>query len=359
MTNTERMRSFIIRVLYILIWAALIYCVLKFALPFVMPFVLAFGIAFVLKPLVTRIAKKVRLGDKLVSVLLLTLLYILLAVLLVFLGVRLVVYLGNLFAGLPAFYTSTLEPAFENVSNWFDGFFTRLDPSIASFLDNAGASLTSALGSLVSTVSSGAVGVLTGVVGRVPWLVVGLVFMIIASYFFIVDYRKITGFMFRQMNAQMQQRVRVIKDFVINVLFKFLKAYFILMSITFVEVLVGLLILRVPYAPVIALVTAIVDILPVLGTGTILIPWAAYQLFAGNLWLGIGLLVLYVVITVVRQTLEPRVVGKQIGLYPLLTLICMFIGVRLFGFWGMLGFPVTLTVLVHLNRIGEIKIFKE
>ena len=114
---------------------------------------------------------------------------------------------------------------------------------------------------------------------------------------------------------------RQVKEKGVDGIFKFGRAYAILLSITFVELLIGFSLLRVDYALRSALLTAMVDSLPVLGTGTVLIPWAAAMLILGNCPLGIGLLMLYAIITVVRQMLEPRVVGKQIGLYPLVTLV--------------------------------------
>lgn len=359
MSGTEQRRSFIIRFLYILIWCGLIYGFMKYALPLVMPFVIAFGIAFVLKPLINKIAEKTPLSRKLVAILLLSLLYIVLGLLLTFLGARLVVSLTDLFKGLPHFYTATVEPALTSISEWFDGFLRGLDPAIMSFFETAGDNISSTVSDIINTVSSGAVNVLGNVASGVPWFVVSFVITIIASYFFVVDYYKVTSFIYRQLSEKMQRRMMLIKEYVVNVLFKFAKAYAILLSITLVEVSIGLLILRVPGAILIALITALVDILPVFGTGTILLPWAAFQLFSGNFFLGIGLLVVYIIITVVRQVLEPRVVGRQIGLYPLLTLITMFLGARLFGFWGLFGFPVALTVILYLNRIGEISIFKE
>ena len=116
------------------------------------------------------------------------------------------------------------------------------------------------------------------------------------------------------------------------------------------ELFVGLLLLRVPYAFLLALLIAVVDILPVLGTGTIVIPWGIITLILGNFPLGIGLLILYAIITVVRQSLEPRVVGHQIGLHPLITLISMFVGVSLFGFLGLFGLPIAVTVFVQIKR---------
>ncbi len=129
---------------------------------------------------------------------------------------------------------------------------------------------------------------------------------------------------------------------------KYIKAYALLMFITFVELAVGLSILGVPGALAIAALTAMVDILPVLGTGGIIIPWGVFHLVKGNLRLGLGLLVLYVVVTVIRQVLEPKVVGQQIGLHPIVVLMCMYVGLRLFGVIGLFVLPFSILILRYL-----------
>lgn len=357
--NTVKMSNFIIKFFYILIWTAIIYTGLKYALPLFMPFVVAFGLAFMLKPLINLITRKTPLPRKPASIILLTLLYLVAGTLLVLAGIKLTVQIGSWFAELPRIYRQHVEPAIGEISTSLDDIINKLDPAVQRYLETASSNISKAVDSLISSISSGAISLVTGTATRVPWMVVGVFLTIIASFFFVVDYEKITEFIAHQLPKNVLHKTHIIKDFVINVLFKFTRAYLILMTITFAEVAVGLLILRVPNAFLIAFFTAIMDILPVLGTGTIMIPWAAYSLFSGNIPLAIGLGVLYAIITVVRQFLEPRIVGSQIGLYPLLTLICMFIGVKLFGFWGMFALPVTLTVIIHLNHAGEISIFKE
>ncbi|MFV0352969.1 MAG: sporulation integral membrane protein YtvI [Oscillospiraceae bacterium] len=359
MNSTERKRNFIIKIIFYGIWAALIYCILKYALPFIMPFFLAFIIAFALKPLINLITKKTPLNRRVVAILLLTLVYAIIGTLLVVFGAKLIVYISGVFSNLPKYYYANIEPIVNSISGWIDSLLKNSDPTLLGFFNSVSQNLSSMVSNILSAVSSGAINLVTTVASSVPFFLVTFFLTIIASYFFVIDYYKITSFIARQLTPNANRMLFVIKDFVVNVLLKFLRAYAILMTITFIEVSIGLLILRVPSPFLIALVTAIVDILPVLGTGTIMIPWAAYCLITGNYFLGIGLVVLYAIITVVRQVLEPRVVGKQIGLYPLLTLICMFVGARLFGFWGMLAFPVTVTVIVHLNRSGEISLFKE
>lgn len=359
MNKVEDMRAFIIKFAYILIWGGIIFVILKYLLPLFMPFVIAFLIAYLLKPLIRLIVRKTPLPRKPVAIVLLILSYLVVGTLATFLVIRMAVYLGDWFSRLPSFYRSTVEPAVANFSANFDGFIDRLDPSVKVYLENASESISKAVSGIVSGVSSGAIGLLTNFASHIPWIVASIVLTIIASFFMVVDYDKVTAFIAKQLSPKLHARVHVVHGFVTNTLFRFGKAYLIIISITFAEVCLGLLVLGVPSAILIALAIALVDILPVLGTGTIMIPWAIISLGNGNLFLGIGLLVLYAIITVVRQIIEPRIVGGQIGLYPLLTLICMFIGAKLFGFWGMFGFPIALTVIIYLNREGEIALFKE
>ena len=130
------------------------------------------------------------------------------------------------------------------------------------------------------------------------------------------------------------------------------------MLITFLEVFIGLTVLGVRYAFLIALLTAVVDLMPVLGTGTVMIPWGIIDLIAGNYFMGIGLLVLYAIITVIRQILEPKIVGKYVGLYPLLALVSMYVGLKLFGLIGLFGLPLSIVIFDRLRRDGFINIGK-
>jgi predicted PurR-regulated permease PerM len=150
-----------------------------------------------------------------------------------------------------------------------------------------------------------------------------------------------------------------------DILGKMLKSYATLIFITFCEVSIGLNILKLigvydgGYIIALSVVTAIVDILPVLGTGTVLIPWAVFNLFTGNIGLGIGLIVLYALITVIRQILEPRLVSMNVGIHPAVTLLGMYLGVRLFGVLGIFILPITFFLIKALNDEGIIHLWGE
>ena len=133
-------------------------------------------------------------------------------------------------------------------------------------------------------------------------------------------------------------------------LFGFIKAQLTLISITAVIILIGLLILRVDYAITIALVAGIVDIIPYLGTGVVFVPWIIYVAIGGDMGLAIGLGVLYIVVLVQRQIMEPKILSSNIGLDPLATLIALFVGFKLIGFLGLIVGPVTLVIISTLYR---------
>ena len=162
----------------------------------------------------------------------------------------------------------------------------------------------------------------------------------------------------RQMNDKTKEVFIQIKEYVVGTLWVCIRSYALIMSITFVELSILLTLVGVNHPVLVAFGTACFDILPVLGTGGIMIPWALITLLQGNLFLGLKLLGVYVIVTVVRNIIEPKIVGSQLGLHPVVTLCSMFVGVQLFGVIGLFGFPIGLSLLRYLNDHGVIKIFK-
>ena len=352
--DIQKQKSFIIKFLFYAILMVLLYGLLKYGIPLLMPFLLGLAVALILKPLIRLISTKLGGYRRTVAVILLLVFYALLGLFLVFCGSKLIDFLQMAFARLPSTYEHTLEPALNAFLDKIRAAFPGMNPSLMEGFANANESIAT----LITTFSSKAAEMITGIAGGIPGLLVKLLFMIVSSVFFTVDYPKISAFILRQFSEKNRKLLCDIKSNGIGTLFKFIRAYAILMSLTFVELCIGLLILRIPHPILLAMLIAIVDVLPVLGTGTVVIPWAVVCLVLGNLPLGIGLLVLYAIITVVRQLLEPKVVGQQIGLHPLITLICMFVGAQLFGVIGLFGLPIAATIIKNLNDTGTIHLFK-
>ncbi len=138
--------------------------------------------------------------------------------------------------------------------------------------------------------------------------------------------------------------------------FGFLKAQVILSTITFIISFVGLALLKVKYAAVIAFIIVIVDVLPILGTGSILMPWALVNLLLGNVFFAVSLAVLFIFIVIIRRSIEPKVLGERIGLSALATLISIWVGFKVIGVWGIFLFPLALIFYKALVKVGVIKI---
>ena len=173
-----------------------------------------------------------------------------------------------------------------------------------------------------------------------PSAFISVVISVIACFYFSMDHKRIGETMGQILPCSVSSRLAAIKQKIKGVFWGYLRAYAIIFLITFGELLCGLLILRRNYAFFLALLIAAVDILPLFGTGIILVPWGIFTILSRDYFVGFGLLALFAVVTIVRQFIEPHFLGESLGLHPLLSLFCVFAGFKLFGFGGMLFSPI-------------------
>ncbi len=200
-------------------------------------------------------------------------------------------------------------------------------------------------------------GSIFGLIGRIasflPNAVFAMVVMVIATYYFAVDRVRVNCFFLSFFPKNSHLLLKRIKDILANTVGRYLRAYGLLFLLTFAQLSVAFWILGLEYSFLLAFLISVVDILPVLGTGTVLVPWGALMLAFGNIPLGIGLLVTYAVITVVRQIMEPKIIGKFIGIPPLATLASMYIGLKLMGILGLFLFPMGAILLKYVLSARE------
>lgn len=185
-----------------------------------------------------------------------------------------------------------------------------------------------------------------------PNLFIFILISTIATYFIIRDRAILRAYILDFIPATARSGSRNVIAHLFKALIGFFKAYSILISITAIITLVSLKILGVDYVLTIGIIVGLMDILPILGPGTIFIPWIIWQFIAGNSKMGVSLLVIYVIISVVRQVLEPKIVGDNIGLHPLATLISLYVGLQLGGVAGMVMGPVCIVVAIACYRAG-------
>lgn len=354
----EKKKKFIINFLYGGIILFLIYVIIKYGLGLVTPFLLAFIIAFLLNKPARFLSNKLKVPYKLVGFLLVLLFYSTIGVLISLFAIKLFSYATDLVSKLPFIYEVYILPFLSSLFNDIEQIVFSLDPALVSALNESFYEITQSLGQLISTVSMQTVGAISTYASSLPGLFIKLLLMIISTFFIAGDYDKLTGFVLNQFSDRGRELVIRIKAYIVDTLFVCIRSYALIITITFIELSIGLSIIGVSNAILIAILIAVFDILPVLGTGGIMIPWVIISALRGEYPLAIGLLVVYLVITVIRNIIEPKIVGSQIGLHPIVTLVSMFVGVQLLGVIGLFGFPIIISLLCHLNETGTIKLFK-
>ena len=209
--------------------------------------------------------------------------------------------------------------------------------------------LSDVSGTLLNSVSDAA--------AEIPGFFMNIIFTVIATLFMELEFPSIQAFLGRQIPEKWRKTGTDGKAYVMGTLGKCLLSYGLILVMTFAELFAGFLILGVDGAFVIAFLIAVMDILPVLGTGTVLIPWTVIAFASSNIRMGAGILALYLIITVVRNIVEPRLVGRQMGLSPVVMLPCMLLGLKFFGIAGLFGMPFGVSFLKSLNDRGIIHIF--
>ena len=357
MSATEKKRKFIIDVLYLALILAIGYAVIQYALPLLAPFVVAFIIAYLLRRPIRFLSRILHLPKSLVAVLLVVLAYGVIGLVLTLVGLRVTATVGGVVDLIPGFYTGYLLPTLSDLTVWLENLLAGADPMVLSALEEAQSQLIQMLGQLVSSLSLWLTSLVSSTAASLPGLFIRLLLMVISTFFIAIDYEKIVGFILNALRGRTREVVLQIKTYVVGTLFVCIWSYALIMFITFTELAIGLRIIGVERSTLVAMLIAIFDILPVLGTGGIMVPWAILSLLGGELSKGLSLFVLYVIVTIIRNIIEPKIVGKQIGLHPVLTLMSMFAGTTLFGVVGLFGFPILLSLLRYLNEQGTISLY--
>lgn len=340
----KKQKEFLIKVAYWSVWVLAIYVLIRLLGSVLFPFLIAFLLAWLLSKPVDFIAgkTKTRRGIPAFGI---TLLF--------FAAVIGILYLiGFSLSGvIKRFLTELTYILSGSVLPMLLEFLGRFEVA-------AGASETLLeTGEVLSELSGTMVDCVSDVAACIPGFCMNVLLVVIATILMELEFPSILNFLGRVFPEKWQSLFADGKTNMKTSIGKYFLAYGLIFGMTFLELLLGLLLLGIKGAVSIAFLIAVLDILPVLGTGTVLLPWCVISLAAGNLKLGVGLLILYLVITFIRNLVEPRLVGKQMGLSPVVMLPCLLIGYKLFGIIGFIILPFGLSLLKHLNDSGIIHLF--
>lgn len=383
MTDVEKRRKAIINVAYFAMIIAIVLLAVRYASGVCLPFVFAFIIAALLQKPKNFIVRKTPIKKGTASVICVLFAILLFAFLVVLIGVRvaneikgfidyLILQLQdienvidnienwilNLCASLPSFIRKTVTESVASISQ-------QLRQAMAGDATQATEQISESLGnnfslSWITTPISGVI----STARQVPSILIAIVISIVACCFMTSEYPEMMEFIKYQFPENRRKDLARAKHILKDSLTKMGKAYLLIILITFAELSIGLTILRLigvfesNYIVIIAAVTAILDILPVLGTGTVLIPWALYSFIVGNIGMGIGLIIIYAAISVIRQIIEPKLVAGQLGLSPIITIAALYFGLKIFGVLGMFIMPILIIMVKLLNDEEIINVWK-
>jgi sporulation integral membrane protein YtvI len=344
------------------IWVAVIIVLLGLALyivtPLVYPFIFGWIIAYLLNPLVNLLQRKAKFPRWLAVTVSMVLFFSAAATCITLLVANIIVEIGSLSENLQnqinlwveKYNTFIHSSEFQKMVSWVNQFYFE-NPN---YQDAINSNLTSTAGTVAGFSKDAINYILTSVINllkSLPNIATLTIIALLATFFISKDWYKIITRYAGIFSETILRVTKLIRTDLQKALFGYFRAQLILVSLTALVVIVGLLILRVDYAITIGLLTGVADLMPYLGTGAVMVPWILYVFFAqGNIYLGIGLSILYGVILIARQIMEPKVLASSVGLDPLATLIALFVGLKLFGLAGLIIGPVSLVILSAFYR---------
>lgn len=338
-----------LKVILNLITALIVLLLCIFLLPkcifFFMPFVIGWIISLIAAPVVRFFEEKLKIRRKGASVIVIV--AVLSAVILLFYGIgaKLVKEGISFVNELPMLWEGIMEE-FNQVGENLEGVYNRLPEDMQQTLDNIGSQMGEYFGSLMEGAGTPTFEAVGNVAKQLPDIFLGVVMCILSAYFFVADKSYMSNIMKKYVPDSVRYRFDLIRRSFRNAVGGYFKAQFKIECWIYILLVIGLLALHVRYALLVALGIAFLDFLPVFGTGTVMIPWAVIEILSKDYKMAVGLLIIWCVGQLVRQMIQPKIVGDSIGVDAIPTLFLLFIGYKAAGVLGMiLAVPIGIIVM--------------
>lgn len=321
------------------------------AIVFLMPFVVGWVISAIAAPLVNWLEKRLKIVKKLGSALIVIIVLALIVLLIYYVINKVIIEVGDLAKNVPQLYAQ-LEEGLRKIGSTLSGVFERLPASIQNGWNAVVANLDQTMGEMMSQLSQPTVSAAGKFAKSLPSYLISFVVAMMSAYFFTVQREEVIRWVKKISPPSVEKRMSLVSDNLKYAVGGYLKAQLKIMAVVFVILFAGLLVMKIPYAVLIAILIAFLDFLPFFGTGTAMIPWALYEFFTGDYRLAVALAVIYVITQAVRQLLQPKLMGDSMGLNPLVTLLLLYIGYKISSVLGMiLAVPLGL-VLINMYQAG-------
>ncbi len=340
-----------------LLAAAAAFFVIVYALPWISPFILAIITARLIEPVILFMKRKygIRRGFTAAAC---TIIFIVLLISLITLFLSgLISKLVDLAETLPR-YLSSLPDIAEKFEGKLQELISSASPEMRGFIEAGVNDMIGRINALPAFLSEKVLSFLTSCASCTPRVIMFVLTYAIGTFFISSTYQSVIKFFVKQFPERLQEKVKHMRSDMFGTLGNWLRAELILMTVTFLILLVSFLLLKIESAFTAALIVAAIDSLPVLGTGIILIPWSLLMFIDGNYGRGAAIIIIWGLSCLIRSFLEPKIIGNRVNLHPAAALFALYLGFNVLGVLGMILFPLTLIILKQFNDKGYVKLWK-
>lgn len=321
------------------------------AIVFLMPFVIGWIISAIASPMVNWLEKRFNIVKKLGSALIVILVIGLIVTGIYFAISRIVIEVGDLVKNIPEMYAQ-LESGLRQIGGTLSGLFEKLPMGIQNGWNSFMANLDESMTGIIAKISDPAMAAAGNFAKRLPFYLISVIVAILSAYFFTIQREDVLKWMKKIAPESVEKRMTLVMDNLRYALGGYFKAQFKIMGVVFLILVVGFAVLGIRYFVLVAFLISFLDFLPFFGTGTAMIPWGIYKFLMGDYKTAIILVVLYAITQIIRQLLQPKLVGDSVGMNPLVTLLLLYVGYRLGSVFGMiLSVPIGM-VLINMLQAG-------
>lgn len=333
---------------------AAVLLLLCFALPpllkLFMPFVLALILAWILNPVVRWIHKRLKISRRVISLLVIFLVFAVAGALVFWFAYTIGSEVYSLVSNWSAI-GSEVEDALRALAERFERFFYLLPEGVTSWIDGTYLRLTAwlqeSIPSLIASVGKGA----GSIAMSIPSWAIATVVFVMGTYFIMADYPRIRMLATDRMSPGVHHFLSQVRRVAVGAFGGYVRAQLILSLAVFFILLIGFFITRQSYSLLLAFLFAVMDFIPIIGSGTAMVPWAVVCLFLGDIRKALELMVIWGIVCLFRRVAEPKVVGNQTGLSPILSLISIYVGMKLAGVLGMIFGPVLVLIVLNMAKM--------
>lgn len=344
-------RRLILRFIILVLGLAFVFLALPRLIRLFLPFLIAFGVVMLINPLVHRINKRFGISRRMIALVVDVVVFGLIASILGIIVYTLIIEAVALATYLQANMDriiQSLDGLENNLSwiysflpQWFVDTLTIFEDRLIIFLQDSSGSILSSILNLTRS--------LTLTIGN---FLIGLLITILAAYFMLVEYSRVSTMSRRRMGRRFSRTLILLKNSVIQSLGGFFRSQLLIAGIAFVVMYLALVLYGQAYALLIAFILAIVDLLPLIGTIAVLLPWGLLAMLNGDIQKGIFLIGLGIGFFLLRRILEPKIVGSQTGLHPLVALVSIYVGLQISGVWGAILGPLVVMLVLSVYKTG-------